>query len=82
MGNSSSTVPEFTMVSKAASAGVVVLAVLVRIGSGFLIKWRRGKKYDGLDGVLTLSLTLTSPTSSKLLKSPRKNTFTTQVSTT
>lgn len=62
------------MVSKAATAGVVVLAVLVRIGSGFFIKWRRGKKYDGLDGVLTLSLTLTSLTTSKLLKSPRQNT--------
>ena len=39
------------MVSKTAGgATAVALAMVLRIGSVFFNKWRRSRKYDGLDG--------------------------------
>lgn len=64
------------MVSRAAatSAAAVALALVVHIGSRLFFKWRRGRRYDGLDSaidtccsydivnrrVVTTHLTLTS----------------------
>ncbi len=50
----------------AASAAAVLLTLVVRIGSRLVLKWRRGKRYDGLDSA-TRSVTQHLMSSSTML---------------
>ena len=42
------------MVSKpmATSAAAVLLTLVVHVGTRLVLKWRRGKRYDGLDSAM------------------------------